>query len=535
MASTASLDGTHPEYDCRLAQWERCQDALAGQDAVKKRDEGKRYLPPTAGMILDGMGGPHQLGYCNYKAYLCRAHFYGYYSEGVDLALGMLWNKPPVIEGIKDTPLDYLLTRATHEGESLERLLYRINEAQISTGRIGLLADMPSGETAGVPQPYISIYCETAITNWDAGYTGQLATESLNLVVLNESGPRRKNVFEWEDYSQYRVLSLGKLETNEQNGVYYQGIYTLEGGGPPDFDPAAMFTPVVQGRVLDEIPFVCINANSTTMCPQDPPMLSLADLCFHLYRLQADYSQELHGQTSATLVTKGLVKPAGKEKEPVRIGAGGHVDLGSSDSAEAYFLELSGKGLPEMRQAVESAKQLARERSGEIVDQSSRGRESGNSLEQRISVRTATLHSIAQHGAEGLQKLLRIMAKWLNMSEQQIADIKVTPNTVFAKPTFSGIELEALTKAKMSGGAIIPYAAIHAYLVARGFTTQSFDEFKTAWESDKEIETQMQTTKAEGEGMTAKAVADAQPKPTPSPGPSGPQPKEDSEDEDENE
>jgi hypothetical protein len=488
MASTSGLDSTHPEYDCRLQQWERCKDARDGQDAVKTREGGQRYLPATAGMILDGMQ-QGQLGYDNYKAYLKRAHFYGYYSEAIDLALGMLWNKPPVIEGLKDTPLEYLLVRATHEGESLERLLYRINEAQISSGRIGLLADMPQGETGGIPQPYISLYAETAITNWDSSYTGQLATESLNLVVLNESGPRRINHFEWEDYSQYRVLSLGDLDANESVGVYRQGVFSLEGSGPPDFDAAAMIVPSIQDRKLGEIPFVCINANSTTMCPQDPPMLSLADLCFHLYRLQADYSQELHGQTSATLVTKGLIKPKGKENEPVRIGVGGHVDLGSSDAADAFFLELSGKGLPEMRQAVESAKQLCRERSGEIVDQSSRGRESGNSLEQRISVRTATLHSIAQHGAEGLQKLLRIMAKWVGIDQSKIDEIKVTANTVFAKPTFSGIELEALTKAKMSGGAIIPYAAIHAYLVARGFTTQSFDEFKAAWEADKEIET----------------------------------------------
>jgi hypothetical protein len=531
MASTSGLDSTHPEYDCKLEQWYRCKDVLAGQDAVKARSgphgKGTCYLPPTAGMILDGMN-PGELGYENYQSYKKRALFYGYATESVDLALGMLWNKPPVIEGIKDTKLEYLLTRATHEGETLERLLYRINEAQLGTGRIGILADMPKGETVTAdPQPYISIYNEVSITNWDAGYTGQLATESLNMVVLNESGPRRKNVFDWEDWTQYRVLMLGPSATNELDGTvaYRQGIFAQDGGsGAPPFDESWMFAPNAQGRTLDEIPFVFINANSTTSCPQDPPLLSLADLVLHLYRLQADYSAELHGQTSATLVTKGIVKPAGKEKQPQRLGVGGHVDLGSNKEAEAYFLELSGKGLPEMRQSVADAKSLARERSGEIVDQSSRGRESGNSLEQRISVRTATLHSIAQHGAEGLQKLLKIMAKWVGMEDKEIAAIKVTANTVFAKPTFSGIELEALTKAKMNGGAIIPYAGIHAYLVARGFTTQSFEEFKTQWEQDKEIEAAMQKAKAEGAGLTAKAIADAQlppPKPVSQPEQSG--------------
>src|SRR5690606_15992079 len=174
--SSSSISTTHPLYDARVRQWERCRDCLDGQDAIKARDGGYRYLPPTAGMILDGLNN-NELGYQNYRAYLQRAHYYGYCSESVDLALGMLWNKPPVIEGLKGTPLAYLETRATHEGESLERLLYRINEAQIGTGRIGIFADLPAGESVGPPQPYISIYDQYSIINWDASFTGQLATE----------------------------------------------------------------------------------------------------------------------------------------------------------------------------------------------------------------------------------------------------------------------------------------------------------------------------------------------------------------------
>jgi hypothetical protein len=508
--ASASLTRTHPEYDCKVTKWYRCRDVLDGQDAVKERNGGLAYLPPTAGMYLDGMeaGG---LGLHNYRNYLARAHFYGYYSEGVDLALGMLWNKPPVIEGIKGTPLEYLETKATHEGESLERLLYRVNEAQVSTGRIGLLADMPKGET-GSEQPYISLYNELSIINWDAGFAGQLATESLNLVVLNESGPKRFSAFEWKDVEQYRVLSLGDLEANESDGLYRQGIFSNDNGSPA-FDNGEMFAPNIRERTLSEIPFVFINANSTTSCPMDPPMLSLADLVLHLYRLQADYSAELHGQTSATLVTKGLPKKV-DDKAPQRLGVGGHVDLGSQKDADAFYLELSGKGLPELRIAVSDAKSLCRERSGEIVDQSSRGRESGNSLEQRISVRTATLHSIAQHGAEGLTKLLRIIARWAGMDDDAIAKIRIIPNTVFAKPTFSGIELKALAESKLLGGVILPYQVVHQWMVARGLTTLSFEECVSLWEGEKDLMKKVQEQVADGEKMK-------QPDPEPGPKPGG--------------
>lgn len=516
-SGSSDLASTHPEYDCRVTQWERCRDTLAGQDAIKARNGGMCYLPPTAGMILDGMNGAHDLGYQNYQAYLKRAHYYAFCSEAVDLALGMLWNKPPVIEGLKGTPLEYLETRATHEGESLERLLYRINEAQIGTGRIGIFADMPAGETVGVPQPYISIYNEYSIINWDASFTGELANEKLNLVVLNESGPKRVNTFEWEDWTQYRVLTLGPIDTNETTGGYKQGVFA-DRGSSPAFDEKALFAPNVQGKTLDEIPFVFINANSTTSCPQDPPLLSLADATLYLYRLQADYSAELHGQTSATLVTKGLTKTPKDDKKPQRLGVGGHVDLGSNKDANAWFLELSGKGLPELKAAVESAKALCRERSGEIVDQSSRGRESGNSLEQRISVRTASLHSIAQHGAEGVTKLLRILGKWLGMSSEAIAKIKVIPNTVFAVPAFNGVDLLALTKAKQSGGAIIPYSLIHSYMVSRGLTTLSFDEAVAIWKKEKSLTGEVNQVMAEGAELMAKANAAGNPTPGPAAG-----------------
>lgn len=504
--SSSSLASTHPQYDCRVKQWERCRDTLAGQDAIKSRDGGVCYLPPTAGMILDGMNGAHELGYQNYQAYLSRSFYYGFVAEGVDLALGMLWNKPPVIEGLKGTPLEYLETKATHEGESIERLLYRINEAQVSTGRIGIFADMPKGETVGPPKPYISMYNEYSIINWDASFQGELSTESLNLVVLDESGPKRTSTFQWEDWSQYRVLSLGPLDTNEAAGVYKQGVFSSDGVAPV-FDEDVMFAPQAQGKTLNEIPFVFINANSTTSCPQDPPLLSLVDASLYLYRLQADYSAELHGQTSATLVTKGLSKTPKDEKKPQRLGVGGHVDLGSNKEADAFFLELSGKGLPELRQAVESAKELCKSRAGEVVDQSSRGRESGNSLEQRISVRTATLHSIAQHGAEGLTKLLRIMGRWLNMSDEQVAKIRVRANVVFSSNKISGVDFKALCEASLLGGAIIPLSAMHQNLIANGFTDMTFESFVAEWEKEKSLRKQMQEQIAEGEKMKEPEIA----------------------------
>lgn len=494
MTTVDTISATHPLYDRRVQQWQRCMDCWHGQDAVKLRDHGRRYLPPTEGQLLDGAftADNNSIGWCNYRAYLDRALFYGFYADAVQMSLGLAWTKEPIFEGLDGTPLEYLLTNATNEGESLCRLLYRINEAQLNVGRIGLLADMPAGETAGKPQPYITTYAAHSIQNWDAGRVGELNQETLNLVVLNESGPRRQGNFFWNYVECYRVLALGPLQTNEAQGVYTQGTFEIVSGegdrnsGTPAFDPELMYAPTIQGRTCAEIPFVFINSVSSNSAPCDPPLLSLADLVLNTYKLSADYSLSLHASCSPTLVTKGLKQKAPEEKQ-VRLGSGGHVELGTEATADAKFLEIEGKSIPEMRQAVQAAKDLCQSRAGEMIDQSSRGRESGTALEQRIGVRTANLHAIVQSGADGLERLLKAMGRWLGMEEDKIALIKVKPNYLFSKPTLSAIELKSLVESKLMGGALISLKSIHTYLVSRGYTTLSFDELKAEWEAEKPL------------------------------------------------
>lgn len=481
-----TLSSTHPLYDCRLEQWQRCRDCWAGQDAVKARDGGRRYLPPTEGMVHDGVydADPKSLGKLNYNAYLTRALFHSFYADAVGMILGLLGLKPPVFEGLTG-PLEYISKRATIEGESIDQLLNRIYENQIAMGRLGLLVDLPQS-VQGIPQPYIALYNCEDITNWDAGYRGEI-NETLNLVVLNESGVKRDGLFSWEDHTQYRVLLLGPGETNEAAGVYRLGVFAEEGrGGDPLFDESFMFSPEIQGRTLNQIPFTFINATSTTSKPCDPPLLGVADHSLAMYRLEADYRAELHASTQATLVTKGMPQTKGHENKPLRVGAGAHIDLGDQQWAEAKYLEVSGRGLPELRVALENDRKLIQSRAGEIVDTSSRSRESGDAMEMRIGARTASLTTIATHGAVGLERMLKITGRWLGMSDADVEKIKVWPNLKFQTPSFDSLQLKALVESRMLGGAAISLESIHKYLTDHNYTSMPFEELVAQCEKDAE-------------------------------------------------
>ena len=49
------LESVHPLYAEHQPDWEQLRDAAKGERAVKAK--GQKYLPPTSGMILDGLNG----------------------------------------------------------------------------------------------------------------------------------------------------------------------------------------------------------------------------------------------------------------------------------------------------------------------------------------------------------------------------------------------------------------------------------------------------------------------------------------------
>src|SRR5690606_37416078 len=103
--------------------------------------------------------------------------------------------RPPKIE--LPTRLEYMRTRASSQGESLAHLLARINEEQLTSGRLGLLVDMPEGRRTGAPPLHLAMYRAESIRNWDENLAEGDRTVT-NLVVLDESRYERLDGLDWE-------------------------------------------------------------------------------------------------------------------------------------------------------------------------------------------------------------------------------------------------------------------------------------------------------------------------------------------------
>src|SRR5688572_6242325 len=137
---------THPHYSRFTERWEKCRDAIEGEEAVKHK--GPKYLPTLSEQEPQ-----------DYEAYKTRASFFSASGRTVDGLSGAIQRKPAKVEW-PASQADRLesLGRA---GESLDQMQGMSIRECLSVGRLGMLVDAPplTGPTA-VPEggaAYVSI------------------------------------------------------------------------------------------------------------------------------------------------------------------------------------------------------------------------------------------------------------------------------------------------------------------------------------------------------------------------------------------
>jgi len=459
-----AVDDRHPLYVERLGEWLQLRDTYAGERAVKKKR--LDYLPPTESMMQDGMTTPTSPGWKDYEAYLTRAYFHDHLRDAVKAMVGIVHMKPAVI---KLTPrLAPMMDRATIQGEGLQMLLRRINEAQFVYGRCGLLVDAPTGVDPAKAIPYLSFYEPERIINWDAGRRDE-GRNQLELVVLDESGFQREG-FTWVNERKHRILARGIPEALESgwtrpaeadNFAVCVKVNDMSMPIPADF-----INPQIAGRYLQEIPFVFIGATDLVPEPEVPPLLGLSNLCLAIYRAEADYRQTLFMQGQNTLV---IIGPAGDEDSELRVGAKGLISV--RIGGDAKYIGASASGLGEMRQSLKNDQDNAAAAGVAFMDVGNARGESGEALRIRVAARTTTISAIAQAAGAGLEQALKMCATWVGENPD---DVSVTPQTDFADQNVAGAALLAFMQAKQLG---LPLSlkSMHRMMQLNDMTEMDFD------------------------------------------------------------
>lgn len=458
------LETENYEYIKMLPYWRKLDDLYRGEDVVKRA--GLKYLPASAGMIIDDLGKPNSIGDKVYRAYVARADYINHVKNGVDRYVGLCHQSAPTIQLPKE--MEYLRDKATKDGQSLEALLRMINTEQVKLGRCGLFVDLNTDQSGS--EPYLAFYNAFSIINWNTS-DSPYGYSDLSMLVLHEIEHVCTD-FEWHDEDRYRVCLLGDGSAVNGNDYYMQGVFIGD-----TFDREQMFTPSYLGTKLKEIPFVFINACDCVATPDYPPLDDLANTSLGAYRLSADYKQALHMQGQDTLVIKGNLLNVSNAptdnsenalEQGIRTGAGAVLNVGSD--GDAKFIGVSGDGIPEMRQALENMYNRCEVKSGNLLTNGATF-ESGESLKTRLTAQTATLNQIALTGAFGLQKALRLIARWIGADESKVI---VQPNLEFSDFRITGDDLVKVTTAIKLGFPMSLQSA-YEYAQSKGYTKEPFD------------------------------------------------------------
>ncbi len=457
-----AVDSKNPLYIEFIQDWDQLRDTYRGERIVKER--GFKYLPATSGMVEDGISTTTQRGFKAYTAYRMRARFPDFVKEAVEAMLGVMHNKPPVIE--LPARLETMLKKATLRNESMPALLRRINEEQLVTGRLGILLEVPDAKPkeGGPMVPLIALYQAEDIINWDEGEVETTRPDSLNLVVLDETEDERDADFEWESVDKHRVLILGDPTENENQGegIYSVGVFRDN----EEFTEELLIVPMIAGKSLDEIPFKFINTKDVVPTPDEGPLLGLSNLSLTVYRGEADYRQALFLQGQDTLVITGN----SDDDEDTRVGAGATINV--PIGGDAKYIGVESTGLTEQREALVNDNAEGKSKATALIESTGRSAESGSALRIRVAARTASLNQIALSGAFALEELLKIAATWVGANPD---DVIVTPNLDFVADILAGQELTQIMGSKMLG-APVSLESIHELMAERGMTTKTFEE-----------------------------------------------------------
>ena len=463
------IKSTHPLYDKFLPIWERLEDCFEGEDTIKAK--GVKYLPPTPGQVLDGMAlvgscSEKSAGFVSYTNYKERAVFPDFYTEGVKTLVGILNEKPAKITVPKN--MEYLLAQATSSRNDIQTFLRSIHKELLTTGRLGIFADMEKNPDPLNPKFYFECYGAKKVRNWDEGaFNG--GENRLNMVVLDESGYERQNDFQWRFVEKFRVLSLGDISEDSDMGTYQFSEEILTGVAA-DTDNYVQAS--YKGRPSQEIPFIFINPNDLNSSPDQPPLDGLSRICLTIYKGEADYRFTLFMQGQETLVVIGGIKvpsPEGSEAA-LRVGADARIDIDLG--GDAKYIGIGSQGISEQRAALEADREQAAVRTGQLLAPGKMSMESGEALKTRVAAQTSTLTSIACSAAAGLEQLLKIIARWMGEDDSVVS---VTPNLDFTNFQIQGQDLVQMITAKRLGFPL-SFRSIHDVARERGVTRKTFEE-----------------------------------------------------------
>lgn len=416
-------DSTHPLYDKRLPQWQRCRDAIEGTDAVKI--QGELYLPRPSGMTNS-----------EYLAYKIRANWFNAAHRTLSGYVGMVQRKAPIV--VAPEPLAPQLSDVTGTGLSFAAFATLALAETFLSGHGGMLLDLQK-TPANAIAPQWAFYQAEQILNWQVTRQPN-GTMALTQVMLYETIDERAEDDPYKHVStpQWRELVL-------VDNVYQVQLWRKGPGLGSAFVLFANFVPTRFNIPLPFIPFDMDLLGASL----PPPLLDIVDVNFSHYRTSADYEHDLH----MTCMKTPWVIAQYEFTTPLKLGGlqAWHIPV-TPNQAAIGMLEPNGASLQAKLDKLQAAEQQMAVLGARLLEPQKRSVETAEALGMRQSGEQSVLQEIAQALSQRLSRVLRWHAWWAGMAETpEDESIRVTLNTDLVPQSLSPQELDALSASYHQG------------------------------------------------------------------------------------
>jgi hypothetical protein len=419
-------DYIHPDYQAWAPKWQRCRDAIQGQDAIHAG--GITYLPRLT-----------EQNEVEYRNYLERTPYFNASGRTLNGLLGMVFRKDPHREipaAMEPYAEDITLSGVTLNG--LSRMV--MSEVQ-EVGRAGVLVEFPrvaeqptnlAQALASNLRPYATLYKAESIINWRLQRINNQMMATL--IVLAETD-EVMGQFATEYVDQLRVLTL-------ESG-FYEVVIHRKDGKTGDYVEVDRFTPLMNGAPMGRIPFFAFGPDELSLSVQCPPLLDLVDLNISHFRTNADLE---HGAHFTGLPTPMLAGFQFGENEKFRIGSGAGV-VSMDPAAKWGFLEFTGQGLGALERLLDRKEAQMAAIGARMLAPEKAAAEAAQTVMMRHGGESSILANQSRLVASGLEQMLDLMRQWAGIAGEVVFRL----NTDYVPVKMSAQELTALVQSWQSG------------------------------------------------------------------------------------
>jgi len=433
---TGASDSTtrHPEYQRSLHDWETIRHAMRGENYIKSKRE--KYLPRPG-----GMAGEYSEAY---DAYLERAHYPQIASYALQGALGVIITKLP--EFNVPAPMKYIIKEATREGQTLQQLFMDMVIEILQTGKCPIVVDVEASDNKF---KFVRYSAESFI-NWKE--EAVRSRKSLVMGVLKEAMPASEDIFSHDVEEVRRVMIL------DEQGYYTSRLFTDEGEIQDMYTKPAYF-----GRRIDEVPLFVAGSINNSLDSQPIPLLSVANCAVQIYRKEADLANSEYLSCNPTLCMVGV---SNDDDLPNVVGSSVMIVL-PDPQARIFYTVTDTAALTHVKDHIADLYEEAIRHGVAILD-TRKGVESAEALRIRQATQSASIYSIYLSALNAIRDGLQLMCKWGRWNPEEV-QIDAPSALTYGIPDANVIRavIEGM------GGATMPLAVIHRYLVGSGLLDQT--------------------------------------------------------------